>query len=540
MIDQDGTRADPVGENAALRESEQRLRMLIENIPISMIIVSIDGAFEYINRRAVETFGYLPEDIPTMERWRLCAYPDETYRAAVSARWGSLVEKALAGNGEIERRESRVTCKDGTVKTMIIFGVLVSGKFFVMFEDITALKLAEEERLRLERQLFHAQKLESLGILAGGLAHDFNNLLTAILGNADLLLAELPAPATARPLVEQIQTASLRAAELTRQMLVFAGRGELATETLDLSVIVREMGQLLAASLSKKAELRLELAAGLPSIEADPAQLRQIVMNFILNASDAIGEQSGIIVVRTGRDGREQSFAPDFAIGAPPPGNATVFLEVEDSGCGIDTATLPRISDRFFTTTTIGRGLGLAATQGIILRHNGALRVRSRPGAGSVFRVVFPAKAGATATAPAPDPGATARPWWGSGIILLVDDEAAVRAMTTRMLTALGFEVLTAADGGEAVALFGSRFREIRVILLDLTMPQMDGYEAFLELRRLRVDVPVILCSGYDVQQGAAQFPDMAFSGFLQKPYRLEELKTALRKVLEQRPAPEH
>jgi len=522
-----------------LQESEKQLKTLIEHSPISMAIVCLDGTIEYLNRRAVETFGYLREDVPTLERWRQFVYPDETYRALVLAQWTDRVEKALAGNGEIERREYRVTCKDGTVKTMVIFGVLIAGKAFVMFEDISALKLAAEEQLSLERQLLHAQKLESLGILAGGIAHDFNNLLTAILGNTDLALAELPSPSTVRPLVEQIQTASLRAAELTRQMLVFAGRGELTTVPLDLSVTVREMVQLLAVSLSKKAELRLDLSAGLPPIEADPAQLRQIVMNFILNASDAIGENPGVITVRTGRYGREQDFTPDFSVGTLPPGGDTVFLEVADSGCGIGTATLPRIFDPFFTTKFTGRGLGLAATQGIILRHNGALQVRSSSGVGSVFRVVFPAKAGvvapstrATAAATAPSPSATERPWWGSGIILLVDDEAAVRTMTTRMLTALGFEVLTAADGMEAVALFGTRSREIRAVLLDLTMPQMDGHEAFLELRRLRADVPVILCSGYDVQQGAVQLPDMSFSGFLQKPYRLEELKAVLKKTL--------
>ncbi len=516
-----------------LLESEARLKTLIEYSPISMAIVCMDGTIEYINRRSIETFGYLPEEIPTMDRWFLYAYPDETYRAAVIAQWMGLVESALGGGGEIERREYQVTCKDGTVKTMIIFGVLVSGKVFVMFEDITALKLAEQERLGLERQLLHAQKLESLGILAGGIAHDFNNLLTAILGNTDLALAELLPPARARPLVEQIQTASLRAAELTRQMLVFAGRGELATVPLDLSATVREMVQLLAASLSKKAELRLDLAEGLPSIEADPAQLRQIVMNFILNASDAIGEQPGVITVRTGRARHERHFTPDFFVGTLPPGGDTVFLEVADTGCGIDAATLPRIFDPFFTTKFTGRGLGLAATQGIILRHNGVLQVRSRPGAGSVFRVVFSASAGAAAPgAAAPSPRTAERPWWGSGIVLLVDDEAPVRTMTTRMLTALGFDVLTAADGEEAVALFGTRSAEIRAILLDLTMPRMDGHETCLALRRLRADVPVILCSGYDVRESAEKFSDLAFNGFLQKPYRLEELKSVLRKVL--------
>jgi CheY-like chemotaxis protein len=296
------------------------------------------------------------------------------------------------------------------------------------------------------------------------------------------------------------------------------------------------MAQLLAASLAKKAELRFELTESLPSVEADPAQLRQIVMNFILNASDAIGEQPGVITVRTGRDGHDSRFAPDFSTGTLPQAGVAVFLEVADSGCGIDAATLPRIFDPFFTTKFTGRGLGLAAAQGIILRHSGILQVRSRPGAGSVFRVVFPASAGATAPGvqapPAASPRATERPWWDSGIVLLVDDEAPVRTMTTRMLSALGFDVLTAADGAEAVALFGTRSGEIRAILLDLTMPRMDGHEAFLALRRLRADVPIILCSGYDVRECAERFSELAVNGFLQKPYRLEELKGVLRKVL--------
>jgi len=226
-------------------------------------------------------------------------------------------------------------------------------------------------------------------------------------------------------------------------------------------------------------------------------------------------------------------------VGTLPPGGETVFLEVADSGCGIEAATLPRIFDPFFTTKFTGRGLGLAAAQGIILRHSGALQVRSRPGAGSAFRIVFPVLAGAAAPGvqppaaePSPLPPATERPWWGSGIVLLVDDEAPVRTMTTRMLAALGFDVLTAADGAEAVALFGTRSGEIRAILLDLTMPRMNGHEAFLALRRLRADVPVILCSGYDVRESAEKFSDLAFSGFLQKPYRLEELKEVLRKAL--------
>jgi PAS domain S-box-containing protein len=521
-----------------LRKSEELLRAVIEQSPIAIVMGRVDGTLEYFNRRAIETFGHRPEEVPTMERWWQLAYPDEAGRAEAIAQWLGLLEKATAGNGEIERREYRVTCRDGTVKTAIIFGVAVAGRVFAMFEDISALKRAADERLSLERQLLQAQKLESLGILAGGIAHDFNNLLSAILGNTDLALAELPAASSAGPLVKQIQTATLRAAELTRQMLDYAGQGERATEPLEISNAVREMGQLLATSISKKAELHLDLADELARIVADPTQLRQIIMNFILNASDAIGEKRGVISVRTGRGGRDPGFSPQFTIGTLPPGAETVFLEVADSGCGIDADTLPRIFDPFFTTKFSGRGLGLSATQGIVLRHHGQLQVRSRPGAGSVFRVIFPASAEAAARGE-PEPPRTAasspnalQPWQASGTILLVDDDAPVRTTVARMLTTLGFEVLAAADGQEALAIYGARQRDIRAILLDLTMPRMGGHETSRELRRLQSAVPVILCSGYDVSKSEEQFSDLAFSGYLQKPYRLEDLKGVLAKAL--------
>jgi CheY-like chemotaxis protein len=252
-------------------------------------------------------------------------------------------------------------------------------------------------------------------------------------------------------------------------------------------------------------------------------------MNFSLNAADALGERNGVIALRTGIDGPDRDFVPDFAIGTAPPGG--VFLEIADTGCGIDARTLPLIFDPFFTTKFTGRGLGLAATQGIILRHNAALQVQSRPGVGTAFRVIFPVRPPGGAAAAAP-PRAASQPWWASGIVLLVDDEAPVRAMASRMLSALGFEVLTAADGEEAVSLFSSRRGEIRAILLDQTMPRLNGCETFREVRRLQSDVPVVLCSGYDVQRSAEEFSNLGFSGFLQKPYRLDELKEVLRKAL--------
>ena len=539
MNEQARTDAQPDGEVSALKQRIRELehcRVLLSESPDPTFSFTPDGRYQYVNKAFAEGVGKPVEEIVGKTIW------DVFPREEADKRFAFLSQVFRMGEGKVI--EVRVPRAEGDRHYITTISPLKDPQGSVRSavcssKDITERKRAEEEHLNLERQLLHAQKLESLGILAGGIAHDFNNLLTAILGNTDLALAELPPPSKVRPLVEQIQTASLRAAELTRQMLVFAGRGELTTVPVDLSVTVREMAQLLAASLSKKAELRLELTESLPSIEADPAQLRQIVMNIILNASDAIGDQPGVITVRSGHDGHDRRFASDFSVGTLPAGGDTVFLEIADTGCGIDAATLPRIFDPFFTTKFTGRGLGLAAAQGIILRHSGVLQVRSRPGAGSVFRVVFPASAGANApgmqappAAPSPLTLATERPWWGSGIILLVDDETPVRTMTTRMLAALGFDVLTAADGAEAVALFGTRSGEIRAILLDLTMPRMGGHEAFLELRRLRADVPVILCSGYDVRESAEKFSDLAFSGFLQKPYRLEELKEVLRKAL--------
>ena len=534
MNEQARTDAQPEGEVPALKQRILELehcRVLLSESPDPTFSFTPDGRYQYVNNAFAEGVGKPAEEIVGKTIWDV--FPKEE----ADKRFAFLSQVFCTGVGKVI--EVRVPRADGDRHYITTISPIRDPQGSVRSavcssKDITERKRVEEEHLNLERQLLHAQKLESLGILAGGIAHDFNNLLTAILGNTDLALAELPPPSKVRPLVEQIQTASLRAAELTRQMLVFAGRGELATVPVDLSVTVREMVQLLAASLSKKAELRFELTESLPSIEADPAQLRQIVMNFILNASDAIGDNPGVITVRTGRDGHDLRDAPDFSVGTLPPGGGRVFLEVADSGCGIDAATLPRIFDPFFTTKFTGRGLGLAAAQGIILRHSGVLQVRSRPGAGSVFRVVFPASAGTTVPGvPAPPASrATEHPWWGSGIILLVDDEAPVRTMTTRMLSALGFDVLTAADGAEAVALFGTRSGEIRAILLDLTMPRMDGHEAFLALRRLRADVPVILCSGYDVRESAEKFSDLAFNGFLQKPYRLEELKGVLKKAL--------
>jgi signal transduction histidine kinase/CheY-like chemotaxis protein len=386
------------------------------------------------------------------------------------------------------------------------------------------------ERKSFEAKMQQAQKLESLGLLAGGIAHDFNNLLAAVLGNAELALAELHPASAARESIEQIEKAGLHAAELTRQMLAYAGRGSMVVQRVSIQDVVRDMAQLLGSSISKRHTFTLDLPEALPAVMADPAQLRQIVMNLVINASEAIGEREGVITVRAAALDPGKDLAGDFGIGDLADGQH-VLLEVTDTGDGMDAATLPRIFDPFFTTKFAGRGLGLAAVLGIVRRHCGALRVRSQKGAGSSFLVLLPVKedGGLTDAGPGACPSGA---WRSAGTLLVVDDEESVRSMASRMLRAMGFEVILAGDGVQALARLKEQGGRLRAVLLDLTMPQMDGEETLRGIRAISPDLPVVLCSGYDVFERQGRFADLPFSGYLQKPYRLDELQRALRRAL--------
>jgi len=393
--------------------------------------------------------------------------------------------------------------------------------------EISARKRAEQERLALEAKVQQAQKLESLGVLAGGIAHDFNNLLMAVLGNAELALLELPANAPARERLAQIETASRRAADLCRQMLAYAGRGRFVVERIDLNRIIEEMGHLLEVSISKKVVLRYNFFSPLPPVEGDTAQLCQVIMNLITNASDAIGEHSGVISVSTGVLHCDR----EYLRGAPKAEEAGeglyVFLEVSDTGSGIAEEIRDKIFDPFFSTKFTGRGLGLSAVLGIVRGHKGAIKLYSEPGSGTAFKVLLPAAAGELA--PKLAEGTPATEFRATGTVLVVDDDDTVRTVAKEMLEKAGFRVLTASDGREAIAVFSSQPNEIACILLDLTMPYMDGEETFRELRCIRAAVPVILSSGYSEQEAVNRFAGKGLTGFIQKPYSYSTLLDALR-----------
>jgi two-component system, cell cycle sensor histidine kinase and response regulator CckA len=379
--------------------------------------------------------------------------------------------------------------------------------------------------------VMQAQKLESLGVLAGGIAHDFNNLLTSILGNADLAQSEVSPANPARPYLEDIERVSRRAAELCRQMLAYSGKGRFMVQPLSLNDVVREMGHLLSVTISKKVVVRYNFFPNLPSVLADATQLRQVVMNLITNASEAIGEASGVVTLSTGVMDCDDEYLKHVVDDndTHPPGQY-VSLEVCDTGCGMDRETLGRIFDPFFTTKFTGRGLGLAAVLGIVRGHKGALRVYSEKGRGTTFKILLPANDQAT---PPPAVGADGgKAWRAQGVVLLVDDEESVRSTGRRLLERIGFEVMVAADGREALELYAQHRQRIRLVLLDMTMPHLDGEACFRELRRIDSSVDVIMTSGYNEQEVISRFVGKGLAGFVQKPYKLADLLPVVRKAL--------
>lgn len=390
---------------------------------------------------------------------------------------------------------------------------------------------AEEERHRLELSVFQAQKLESLGVLAGGIAHDFNNLLTTILGNADLARMVLSPDHPALAFVDDVELATRRAADLCREMLAYSGKGRFVIQPVSLNQLVSEMGQLLSVSTSKKAMLVQNLAADLPSVMADATQMGQVVMNLITNASEAIGDKDGTITLRTGvlvcdRQYFNEAIGDSERLVAGP----YAFLEVSDTGIGMKPETLSRIFDPFFSTKFAGRGLGLAAVLGIVRGHKGALKVCSDPGKGTTFRVLFP-----THGAPA-QPGETrpaaARDFRGHGLVLVADDEAGICTLARNILERAGFRVMTAADGREALELYKQHGREIRLVVLDMTMPHLDGEGCFLAMRALDPGAKIVLTSGYSEQEVVAHFVGKGLAGFVQKPYTANQFLGKISDIL--------
>ncbi|HUA17532.1 MAG TPA: response regulator [Bryobacteraceae bacterium] len=386
------------------------------------------------------------------------------------------------------------------------------------------------ERKRFNERLQQTQRLEGLGVLAGGIAHDFNNLLTGIMANASMILEDLPSTSPLKNEAQNVVDATERAAILTRQLLAYAGKAKFVIEPLDLAEAVRKISNLIRSSMPKTVALRLELKPGLPAIDGDAAQIQQLVMNLVINGAEAIGdEKPGTVTVTTSvKDVDEVYLRQTFGASSISPGRY-VLLEVDDTGSGMDEATLARIFDPFFTTKFAGRGLGLAAVMGIVRGHKGALRVYSSPGQGSSFKVLFPAS---QSVAVSQEAGPAVTDLQGTGTILVIDDEEVVRQIAKSALTRYGYTVLAAQNGPEGIEIFQENAASVSLILLDMTMPAMSGEATLRKLRTVRADVPVIFCSGYHEVEFEQRFATQELAGFLQKPftaaYLAERVKLAL------------
>jgi two-component system, cell cycle sensor histidine kinase and response regulator CckA len=388
---------------------------------------------------------------------------------------------------------------------------------------------AEEEHRKLEAQVQHAQRLESLGVLAGGIAHDFNNLLASIMGYASLAAMDLAENSRARQCIDQVLIAARSAADLTQQMLAYSGRGTFVLEPLNLTQLIESVVRLLESTIPKKVDLRMRLASDLPCIYGDASQIRQVVMNVITNAAESLGDNPGTVEVVTRAAYWETGELQAIERGHVLPAGEYVCLQVTDNGCGMEAETLNKIFDPFFTTKFTGRGLGLAAVLGIVRGHRGSIKVESGRGIGTTFQVLFPVVE-ANATAPCAGP-CDAEPWRSNGVVLVVEDQVAVRDLARVILEDAGLTVLTAEDGRHALEVFGRHAHEIHAVLLDLSMPGMDGVEVLKEIAARSPAVRVLLCSGYNEQDVTTKLDGRKPAAFLRKPYQPSELIDRLRAI---------
>ncbi len=520
-----------------VERDENALRnLLLESTAEAIYGVDMSGRCTFANRACVNLLGYDSDaDLLGHNMHQLIHHSHAD---------GQSFDEQLCGIFRSFRNKTRVHCRsevfwrrDGSAIPVEYWshplfnedGSVLGG--VVTFLDLTELRKAEDQRNKIEQQIQHSQRLESLGVLAGGIAHDFNNLLSAILGNAALASRKVVNdPIDAREKLEKIVQSCDHAAVLCRQMLAYSGKGKFVVKPVNLSAMVEEVTHLLQVSIDKSTVIKYHLPETLPLVEADLAQMQQLIMNLVTNANEAIGGKSGVISISTGVMFADAAYLLDCYGDQPKPGRYC-YVEVSDTGCGMDHETLKKIFDPFFTTKFTGRGLGMSAVLGIVRGHEGALKVYSEVGKGTTFKYLIPAGEqliGIDEHAEAEDNN-----WQGKGLVLVVDDEEAVRETAMMMLEDMGFETIAAVNGLEAIEIYRKRKDEITLVLMDLTMPKMGGEACFRELRRLNPDVKVVLSSGYNEQDAIQTFTGKRLAGFVQKPVSPERLAHMVREVLE-------
>jgi len=517
--------------HAELDAARERYFDLYDLAPVGYCTISLEGRILESNLTAVTLLG--------TSRDELLQRPITGFILKEDQDVYYLHHRQLQENAESSGCDLRMVTKGGRVFWANLMATIVRSPAHLgepsaaepvirlTLSDITERVLAEEEKALLEAQLQQAQKLETLGVLAGGVAHDFNNLLAAILGYANLGSMAVDPKGVAAPFLVAIEKAAMRAADLTHQLLAYAGKGKYVVSEVDLDVVIKEVLQILSVSIPPRVTLQRDFSDRLPFVKGDATQILQILMNLVSNAAEAIPEGAeGLITVRTRAEVIDETIEKSDSWILPLMPGSYSTLEVTDTGAGMTPEVLARIFEPFYTTKFTGRGLGLSAVMGILGSHGGGLRVETEPGHGSSFKIFLPAMQGRRSFAAAD----TASVWRGEGRILLVDDDQAVRSMARRMAEHLGFTVVEAQSGQEAIDIFRLQHTELALIILDLGMPRMNGVEAFKKMWEIDKTVPVLLSSGYNVLDTSIAIDGLA--GFLKKPYRIAEFQALLQRIL--------
>ncbi|MDX2185789.1 MAG: PAS domain S-box protein [Opitutaceae bacterium] len=514
---------------SAYREVEGRARMTQYALDHAQDLVSVidsEGRRLYVNEAFCRFTGRDFSELQSSRVWdNLPAHGEQGYRRL----WQVVKERgSLSLEVELLHKSGALRPIEVNCSFLVIDG---TEAVCTVSRDLTSRKAAEHERQLIEQQLRETQKLESLGVLAGGIAHDFNNLLTGILGNASLARDRLPeADPLHNPLL-QVEKAAVRAAELCQQMLAYAGKGRVVVGPVDLSSLVEETANLLQVSIARRARLELRLMENLPLVQADATQMRQIVMNLVLNAAEAIDKPDGLITVTTGTVDVTREFIHSARVCTGMEPGQGVFLEVKDNGSGMTRETLERIFEPFFTTKFTGRGLGLAAVLGIVRSHHGALDVASEVGGGTRFTLVL---------APQPLARDSARvrqqtsrsPFRRYGRILVVDDEESVREVAVQALQRGGFKVDAASSGDQAIELLKSAIADYHLILLDFSMPQRDGVSVLRSIREIKAHTPVVMMSGLAEEEARQRMQGLTVEAFLSKPFTLSQIREKVDAIL--------
>lgn len=513
-------------KNALLEDTTSKLEALIKAAPLGVIVWERDRTIQVWNPAAERILGWSAEEIVG----RTIPYDDPVMAAELD----SMLEHVLNGE-DIQDRLLERHAKSGTTVELLTAMSGIRGsdgtvrQVVEILSDVTERRRAEQKQKQWESHVQQAQKAESLSSLAGGLAHDFNNLLMIISGNADLGMMAEDVSQTDRELYTEIKDAATRAASLSNQMRAYSGAGHAMIEPLDLDEVIRNSESLLQSQARHRLNLSLDLAGALPEIQADRAQLFQLLTNLVTNAAEASQNSSQPILVRTALAELAEPSEQDHATGEQLPAGTYVVLEVTDHGSGIEVEDPRQIFEPFYSTKFIGRGLGLAAVQGIVRGHHGGVFVDVGPDGETIFRVFLPSR-------PADEESAAGetsdRERSSEEAILLADDERAVRLVARRLLEKLGHDVCEATDGYEAVAAIRAALRPFRAAILDLSMPGMEGGQAIRELRQVQAELPIVICSGFGEQQARDTLRESSGIVFLEKPYQLSTLSETLDTVL--------